>query len=45
MAARMKFVVKRLMNSSNFDEVGQIFRRKGISMKIRMNPETLEVPT
>lgn len=44
-AARMKFVVKRRMKLSNFDEVGQILRRKGISMKIRTNAETLEVLT
>jgi len=35
--ARIKFVVNRRMNVSNFEEVGQMRRRSGISMKTMRN--------
>jgi hypothetical protein len=40
-AARIQLVVKRRMNASNLEEVGQILSKKGTSMKMRINPETL----
>jgi hypothetical protein len=34
-------VVKRRMKASKFEEVGHIRSRSGISMKMRMKPDTL----
>jgi hypothetical protein len=41
MAARIQFVVKRRMNASKVEEVGQMRRRKGTSMKRMMKEEAL----
>ena len=43
MPARIQFVANRRMKVSNLEEVGQMRRRRGISMKMMMNELALQV--